>query len=335
MPLRKIHVSPEEKYSVIFQYAPEIELYFSGILASMVFPAIYFTIKIILSYMHAGGKISLTFAEILQVLLLFSTIGIISVFLKKMYYKHYSDPFKPFWCKLPLLYIFYSLFLLIFLIAAVSRMPLEMKDNIAREILKTGSFYSIHNLLIVYLSIFIISFSLGNLMEYVWEHLQNFIISNITSVDYFTIIEENLFDNELRYRFDEARRYQIPLSLMMIKIKNYDEIIQKVGRRKAKRMQLQISDILEQNLRHTDFISTFKDGKMRMILTYTPYKSTFAVGERIRDIVEREKFITKGAEKITFKLAFGVSCYTPDMKTPEELLSSANRALEYSLANLY
>jgi len=335
MPVAKIHIPAEEKYSVIFQHAPEIELYLSGIIASFIFPAVYFIIKVIISLFSAERKIPLTFIEILQALLLFSIIGGISIFLKKLYYKNYNRPFAPLWCKLPILYIFYSIFLLISLVIIISRIPLEVKDNIAKEVLKTGKFYSFHNLLIVYLSVFILSFSLGNLMEYVWEHLQRFIISNITSVDYFTIIEESLFNNELRYRFDEARRYQIPLSLMVIKIKNYDEIIQKVGKRKVKKMQLQVSSVLERNLRHTDFISTFKDGKMRMILTYTPYKSTFAVGERVRDIVEREKFITKGAEKITFKLAFGVGCYTPDMKGPEELLSSANRALEYSLANLY
>ncbi len=321
----KKRIPAEEKYEALTNLTPYWLVLVSGILSAVSlvigFMIIHWAIIFII-----GSDIKVSIVKSLSsytIAIVISTfMGIVMTEFERFYYRHRVRPFKV-WYTWPWVYVFLSACLLIIITIILA---LVMKNDIQRKALL--DFFEFDNLSALAWTAFIvgvlvISFTFANPLEFLWRTVYRWLIQNLSPIDYISIIEENRFLNELRFRFDEARRYQIPLSLMIMRVNNYQELLNKLGVRLMHKIQRKASELVAEQLRHTDVIGILKDGQMRMILTYTPLKNTALIGERVREIIDHEDIVIRSGEKIRMQVIFGVACYTPEMQEPEELLTKA------------
>ncbi|MFA5857536.1 MAG: diguanylate cyclase [Elusimicrobiota bacterium] len=326
----KKRISPDEKFETLTKLTPRYLVLGAGILS-----AVLIAVAILIVY-WIGTKfiasvntqtIMAVSAQCVMISILFGlVIGTIATELECFFYRNRLRPFRS-WYVWPWVYVFFSTSLIIIFSLLLT---LIFNNNVlGKSLLRFFSFLTLDLLAWVALiiGVLVISFALANPLEYVWRWLYRLLLQTVSDVDYISIIEEKRFLNELRFRFDEARRYQIPLSLMVMRVSNYDYLSNLLGKRTMHKLQREVSEMIAEHLRHTDVIGILKDGQMRMILTYTPMKNTALIGERVREIVLQKEFHARDGQKVVMDVSFGVGCYTPDMHEPDELMKKANNAI--------
>jgi diguanylate cyclase (GGDEF)-like protein len=128
-----------------------------------------------------------------------------------------------------------------------------------------------------------------------------------------------LFEENLRFAVGRARRHDEPLSLAMLDIDRFKEFNDTSGHIEGDRVLKELGDILYQISRQeSDVVARYGGEEFALILTKTPIAGAMRVAERIRQAVERE---------LPFTVSIGVASYSGRIRSPQELLLAADKAL--------
>jgi len=131
-----------------------------------------------------------------------------------------------------------------------------------------------------------------------------------------------VLDNE----FERAKRYQTPLSLIMIDIDHFKKVNDKFGHLVGDDVLRSMSEICMKLLRQSDNMFRYGGEEFMIILPGTKQEEAFNVAERIRIIIEEAVIKTKkGNVKTT--LSIGVSEYGESHSEPSEFIESADRTM--------
>jgi diguanylate cyclase (GGDEF)-like protein len=133
------------------------------------------------------------------------------------------------------------------------------------------------------------------------------------------------FDEHLKVEIVRARRYQRPLTLMLLDLDRFKGINDTYGHPAGDHVLKRIGEVLLHTFRTTDRICRFGGDEFGMIFPETQKEEVVRLAKRIRGAIEGMFPDFQVPAEVTASL--GIASYPEDAVEPEELLRAADRAL--------
>ncbi|WP_170144779.1 GGDEF domain-containing protein [Hydrogenivirga caldilitoris] len=136
----------------------------------------------------------------------------------------------------------------------------------------------------------------------------------------------------LEKEFMRAKRYNLPLSLLMIDIDFFKKINDTYGHTVGDQVLIEVSRRLLNSLRQIDSASRWGGEEFLVVLPNTGRRGAIAVGERIREEVAKEPVVTDKGDKIWATVSVGVASLegsTDEYESlkPGDMIELADKAL--------
>ncbi|ADC89919.1 diguanylate cyclase [Thermocrinis albus DSM 14484] len=125
---------------------------------------------------------------------------------------------------------------------------------------------------------------------------------------------------------ENAKRYNLPLSLVMLDVDNFKSLNDTYGHQLGDAVLINLANILKSMVRHSDVPARLGGEEFGILLPNTPLEGAVSLAQRIRIAFEGSVVLHNGVEVYT-TLSAGVATYTPDVKSLDELIRRADVAL--------
>lgn len=151
----------------------------------------------------------------------------------------------------------------------------------------------------------------------------------LSNVDELTeLANYRYFQKVLQKETDRAKRYNRPLSLMMIDIDNFKSCNDTYGHRVGDNVLKQIASLIKKNTRGCDLVARYGGEEFSVILPETSIEETQVVAERIRESIEKFIFETETGESIhSVSITIGLSSFPDKSNCKKNLIDTADLAL--------
>ena len=136
------------------------------------------------------------------------------------------------------------------------------------------------------------------------------------------------FKNMLDLEKKRSLRFGKAMTLLMIDVDNFKKFNDTQGHLEGDEVLKRIAQLMNQNIREVDLIARFGGEEFIALLTNTNSDEAYRVGEKLREIIAKEKF--KGEEILPEKkitISIGVACCPDDTEDMNELENLADLAL--------
>jgi len=153
-------------------------------------------------------------------------------------------------------------------------------------------------------------------------------IRDISIKDTLTdLYNRRYFDEILRHEYLRAKRYNLPLSLIMIDIDYFKSINDTFGHLTGDKVLRELASLIKNSVRRVDVVSRFGGEEFSIILPNTPLEKASKMAERLRKIVEKHPILINKNKKINITISAGISSLREDTSSEKELLEEADKAL--------
>lgn len=132
------------------------------------------------------------------------------------------------------------------------------------------------------------------------------------------------FDMKLNEEFQRAKRYQRPLSLIMVDIDHFKLFNDNYGHQKGDEVLAGVSQILTETSRSMDILCRYGGEEMAFILPETPGKQALGMANFCCQRVEEN---SREIAECTVTISLGVSNIKAEDKDGSEILARADKAL--------
>lgn len=136
------------------------------------------------------------------------------------------------------------------------------------------------------------------------------------------------FYDFLQDELERAKRYDHPLSIIMVDVDNFKQYNDLNGHLEGDEVLKRLSFLLKENLRSPDIPCRYGGEEFLIILPHTAKERALFVAERLRRVIQETTFLWQGAMiagKIT--ISGGVISYPEDGINPIELVDRVDKAL--------
>ena len=140
------------------------------------------------------------------------------------------------------------------------------------------------------------------------------------------------FQQTLDKEFARSKRYKNPLSLAFFDIDHFKSVNDTYGHQFGDKVIAEISKIIRNSLRKTDYVARYGGEEIVLILPETPIGQTMIPIERIRIKIQQHGFIC-GEKPVQVTVSCGLASIEPDVSTYEDLILRADKALYESKKN--
>lgn len=128
------------------------------------------------------------------------------------------------------------------------------------------------------------------------------------------------FDEALISRFEQARRYGTPFSLVLIDVDHFKKINDTRGHQEGDEVLRQVGALLRERTRRSDLVTRYGGEEFAVFLPHTPLFETLRFAEQIREAV------AVGVHGVT--ISIGIASFPHcAYATPAEMLHAADRSL--------
>ena len=135
------------------------------------------------------------------------------------------------------------------------------------------------------------------------------------------------FQDELARAFDEAQRYQRPLSLAMIDIDFFKKFNDTYGHAAGDDVLKQVAKIYRSSVRSTDLVARYGGEEFAVMMPETALDDAITFAEKIRNVIETTPLETQ-AGKVHATVSLGVaSIPLSRIRSAKELIVAADKAL--------
>lgn len=125
----------------------------------------------------------------------------------------------------------------------------------------------------------------------------------------------------------------VDLSLIMIDIDHFKSVNDTYGHMTGDIVLKGVAHVISSAARATDVAFRYGGEEMGFILSGQNARKALTLANRVRKMVEKQSFVGEKGDIIKVTISLGVSHYTDDMDSYEELVSRADQALYYSKEN--
>ncbi len=133
------------------------------------------------------------------------------------------------------------------------------------------------------------------------------------------------FQEVLEKEIIRSERYQNRLSLLMIDIDHFKKVNDTYGHQTGDAVLKDLSKILRQHLRRSDYACRYGGEEMTLILTQTPLDGAMLTAERIRERIEKNPIVYND-QSIKVTVSIGVSEHVVGESRPK-IIEKADKAL--------
>jgi diguanylate cyclase (GGDEF)-like protein len=149
-----------------------------------------------------------------------------------------------------------------------------------------------------------------------------------TQIDPLTgLFNRRAFERKMEEEFERSKRYQHPLSLLILDIDNFKAINDTYGHHGGDSALVKISETLKAKTRQSDFPSRFGGEEFVLVLPDTDHDSALLVANKIHDEI---RSCTFGSDGGSFSLTVSIGLSSTCAKTYRdwrEMLEDADQAL--------
>ncbi|MCA9248580.1 MAG: diguanylate cyclase [Planctomycetales bacterium] len=114
------------------------------------------------------------------------------------------------------------------------------------------------------------------------------------------------FSNELRRRISEAQRFGLPISIVVVNVDKFAQLVSKFGQPIGDVMLDTVAQYLEILLRDMDLLAKYDNGRFAILLPGTPLENAQTVGQRVRDAVA-DCVIPLGDKQLQLSVTAGIA----------------------------
>jgi diguanylate cyclase (GGDEF)-like protein len=132
--------------------------------------------------------------------------------------------------------------------------------------------------------------------------------------------------------FQRARRYQLPLSVMMLDIDEFKRVNDTYGHAIGDQVLQGVAECCREELRGVDVIGRYGGDEFVAMLPETGLSAACQVAERLRKSISQRVLDTK-AGRVTATVSLGVAVLDNDHLTPHTLFDRADKALYVAKQN--
>ncbi|KAB2843286.1 diguanylate cyclase [bacterium] len=150
----------------------------------------------------------------------------------------------------------------------------------------------------------------------------------MTLIDELTqVYNRRHFQKILEMEFKRAKRFQRPLTLLMIDVDHFKEFNDTFGHLEGDRVLADLAEVLAANLREVDTVARYGGEEFSVILPNTPVDDALHVAHKIRELVAKmhEKHGRPAAQQVT--VSIGIAAFDAETAGLEDLINHADIAL--------
>ena len=166
-------------------------------------------------------------------------------------------------------------------------------------------------------------------------------ISNaIKNLEYITYIKDlairdaltglynrRYFDEIFHYEYIRAKRYNFPLSFIMIDIDHFKLINDTFGHLIGDKVLQEVARLIKRSIRQADIGVRFGGEEFAIILPNTPLDKAIDIAERIRKRIESYEISLNNGKKLSITISEGISSLRKDTVSEEQIIEEADKAL--------
>ena len=148
-----------------------------------------------------------------------------------------------------------------------------------------------------------------------------------------SLYNRRYFEERLEEETRRARRYNRPMSIMMLDIDFFKHYNDNNGHLKGDKVLQEIAQVLMRFSRETDITARYGGEEFCLVLDDTDALGAAVVADRLRKHFRDELFVYReGSKPKTFHctVSIGIACYPDDAASQSELIENADRALYVS-----
>jgi len=153
------------------------------------------------------------------------------------------------------------------------------------------------------------------------------------TVDALTgLYNERHFYHMMDREFDRAARYNVPLCLLIVDVDHFKDVNEAYGFETGDMLLREISRILMENMRSTDFVSRYSGERFIIVLPETHYKNAEIMANRLRRFIENNSFYIPNTNVfIKVTVSIGVAGYLDHKPTSlAQFIEFADTALYFA-----
>lgn len=136
------------------------------------------------------------------------------------------------------------------------------------------------------------------------------------------------FQDQLEIEYHQARRYDTPLSLLLLDLDKYKEYNDEFGHPAGDDVLRTVVKVLQENSRVHDFIARYGGEEFAIILPNTTQEGALVMGERYRRCIQQASWALRPVTA-----SIGAGTLTLDMANSEELLLQVDKSLYHAKQN--
>ncbi len=136
------------------------------------------------------------------------------------------------------------------------------------------------------------------------------------------LLNRRYLEERLAEEIKRSRRYGYPMSFMMLDVDEFKAYNDNYLHTAGDKVLQQLAHCMKDCLRGADVAARYGGEEFSILLPQTALTEARAIAERIREKV----FVTDFPHR-RVTVSIGVAAYAPNIKTPEELISAADKAL--------
>jgi diguanylate cyclase (GGDEF)-like protein len=149
------------------------------------------------------------------------------------------------------------------------------------------------------------------------------ITDDLTETYNYRYFMESL-DLELR----RAKRYEYPISLMMLDIDNFKNYNDSYGHMAGDRVLKQVATVMKNTVRHTDILARYGGEEFAGILIKTNLDDACQIAERVRLAIEDSEIEHRESHpRGRLTVSIGISTFGPKISSVRGLIHTADKAL--------
>lgn len=151
----------------------------------------------------------------------------------------------------------------------------------------------------------------------------------LSITDHLTgLFNRRYFHERGRAEFQRAKRYRLPLSLMMLDIDRFKNVNDGYGHAAGDEVLIRLAGILTQDLREVDLVGRLGGEEFGVLLPNTGLGEACNLAERLRKVVAESKVdVADGAVRLDFTISIGVAEVKDNLVSLDQLISKADEAL--------
>lgn len=155
-------------------------------------------------------------------------------------------------------------------------------------------------------------------------------IENITD-SLIDVYNRRYFDRRIEEEFERAKRYGLPLSILILDIDYFKRINDTYGHQTGDSVLINLGKLLVNTVRNTDIVARYGGEEICIIATNTMDTPAIDLAERLRLLIAATNMVptdeASGQPPIHVTVSFGVSALNSGVNTAAELLKNADMAL--------